>query len=130
MLAATLVLAVVSVAGAIGLERQLRRGPAPRQTEEPALVFVRGTLTRDHQGNWQLQDGTRLSFGSDVVWREERTGQASGPATGRIARLTGQFYGRTLFVRHATLVSYEEAASAMTIKGTLDPTPPDQSMPR
>jgi len=130
VLGGVIAMAAVAVGGSLGLQVQKRKGPDKRQTREPQLSFVAGTLVQSGARAWELQDGTPLSVAPGLEWRDQTTGGPGRPATGRRVRLTGQYYGSTLLVRQATLLPITESTFQALGPVELSTEPPDQGMPR
>ena len=114
--------AVASEPLAKGTRDKHRRGGK----KTPRFSFVNGTLQTGRLGTWQLEDGTPLKIMPEMEWRDERTGSAGYPASGREVRLLCQRMGGTLLVRQAVLRSPETQALLVPPLPELGP---DEEMP-
>jgi len=112
---ATVGLLAVVTAGAgdiMGL-RTDKRHRGTRLTDAPRLSFTTGVLRQGRLGTWKLEDGTPLRLTPGLQWREEVTGKAGSPSSGRLVLITGQREGGVLTVRQATLLSKERQLQAL-----------------
>lgn len=129
---ATVVLLAVVTAGAgdlMGL-RTNKRHHGTRLTDAPRLSFTTGVLRQGRHGTWKLDDGTPLRLEPGLQWREEVTGKAGSPSSGRLVMINGQRTGGVLTVRQATLLSKERQLQALQTAEAPAPGQPDTGVPR
>lgn len=132
LVAGALVITVAVTAVAADSIGKLRRpkSKGARLTNQPRYTFVCDVVQQNVRGGWQLADGTKLSLSPDIEWWDEMTGSKTSPRSGRLAMITGQKLGNTLFVRQATLLDRRHQVDATRIMPVATPGEPEPDMPK